>query len=191
MRPPFEPDYPAATRRAMQRWPDVPAVCGWLRLDRRGRWFVRDGEVTHAGALTFLNANYGADAEGRWFVQNGPQRAFVDLDLAPWVLQLGADDRLYTHTGRVVENPWALVPTDEGDLCLAFDLGLGNLLDRDLQAFTARLTPCAGGPGIEHLLLGGTSGLLRFGPCLLEVSPSSALALPGRFGFVRTPEFLP
>ena len=27
--------------RAMTRWPDVPAVYGWLSLDRRGRWLIR------------------------------------------------------------------------------------------------------------------------------------------------------
>ncbi|HMN64893.1 MAG TPA: DUF2946 family protein, partial [Burkholderiaceae bacterium] len=27
---------------AMARWPDVPAVWGWLRLDRRGRWLLVD-----------------------------------------------------------------------------------------------------------------------------------------------------
>ena len=28
-------------RRAIARWPNVPAVYGWLKLDRRGRWSVR------------------------------------------------------------------------------------------------------------------------------------------------------
>jgi len=28
--------------RAMARWPNVPAVYGWLRLGRRGQWFLID-----------------------------------------------------------------------------------------------------------------------------------------------------
>ena len=30
-------------RRAMQRWPNVPHLYGWLRLDRRGRWLITSG----------------------------------------------------------------------------------------------------------------------------------------------------
>ena len=28
--------------QAMRRWPSVPAVFGWLRLDRRGHWLLID-----------------------------------------------------------------------------------------------------------------------------------------------------
>lgn len=187
MKQPYQPDFPDATRRAMDRWPDVPAVHGWLRLDRRGRWFVREGEVTHAGALAFLNANYGADAQGRWFVQNGPQRAFVTLDLAPWILRLGADGALHTHTGVAVEGLQALVPTTDGDLCLAFALGLGSLLDRDLPAFVEQLSPAESGGDVARHLLGETPGQLVFRSQPLEVRPLAAACLPGRFGFVRDP----
>src|SRR5262245_55155172 len=27
--------------RALKRWPNVPALYGWLRLDRRGRWLIQ------------------------------------------------------------------------------------------------------------------------------------------------------
>ena len=187
MKPPFEPDYPEATRRAMARWPDVPAVFGWLRLDRRARWFVRDGEVRHPGALAFLNAHYGADEDGRWFVQNGPQRAFVALDLAPWVLQLAADGSLHTHTGRRVQAPRSLVSTDGGDLCLEFELGLGSVVDRDLTAFLALLAPCEPGQTLDALLSGETQGRVRFGADTLLVTCLAQAELPQRFGFVIEP----
>ena len=187
MKPPFEPDYPEATRRAMARWPDVPAVFGWLRLDRRARWFVRDGEVRHPGALAFLNANYGADEAGRWFVQNGPQRAFVALDLAPWVLQLAADGSLVTHTGRRVEVPTRLVTTDAGNLCLEFELGLGSVLDRDLTAFLALLAPGNPNQRLEALLLGETEGEVRFGESTLAVTCVAEAQLPWRFRFLSDP----
>ena len=88
--------------QAMRRWPQVPAVHGWLRLDRRGRWLLvdrgrpdfdeaRDGagsEITSPPILDFIGRNYGADEAGRWYWQNGPQRVFVDLDLAPLVLRV-------------------------------------------------------------------------------------------------------
>ena len=31
--------------RAMQKWPNVPDVYGWLRLDRRGTWWLKSGLV--------------------------------------------------------------------------------------------------------------------------------------------------
>ena len=187
MTTPFQPVLPEATLRAMARWPDVPAVHGWLRLDRRARWFVRDGEVTHPGALAFLNANYGSDAEGRWFVQNGPQRAFVDLDLAPWVLKLAADGTLYTHAGRPLERIQTLVPTAEGDLCVESELGLGSVLDRDLPAFLEILSARAPGSDVPALLLGETPGVLALGTQTVAVLPMAAGELPARFGYTLSP----
>ena len=39
-----------------------------------------------AAFADFIARNYEADEHGRWFFQNGPQRVFVDLELAPLVL---------------------------------------------------------------------------------------------------------
>jgi hypothetical protein len=85
-------------KAAMAKWPNVPACTGWLALDRRGRFRMRDtacqaagapGEpIQHAALNAFIARNYTADAEGRWFFQNGPQRVFVDLDYAPLVVRL-------------------------------------------------------------------------------------------------------
>src|SRR5690606_35856163 len=83
--------------RAMARWPDVPAAYGWLRLGRRGQWFLidrnmpgfderRHGEGSAIGneqIREFIGRNYQADADGRWYWQNGPQRAYADLEAAP------------------------------------------------------------------------------------------------------------
>src|SRR5690606_13516547 len=80
--------------RAMARWPDVPAVHGWLRLGRRGQWFLIDrnspgfderlhGEGSPIGneqINEFIGRNYQAEADGRWYWQNGPQRVYVDLE---------------------------------------------------------------------------------------------------------------
>ncbi|MCZ7563234.1 MAG: DUF2946 family protein [Burkholderiales bacterium] len=32
----------------MQKWPNVPNVFGWLRLDPRGNWWIRSGARTRA-----------------------------------------------------------------------------------------------------------------------------------------------
>jgi len=137
--------------RAMQRWPDVPAVYGWLRLDRRGRWMlvdrgrpgfdeVRDATgspITSEQIVEFIGRNYQADPQGRWYWQNGPQRVFVDLELAPLILRVlgsGPGARLVAHTGEPVARVDAAWRTADGDLVLATDLGPGAVHDLDLAS---------------------------------------------------------
>src|SRR5690606_31879682 len=83
--------------KAMARWHAVPAVFGWLRLDRRGGWHLVDlnkpgfdeaqdglgSPISSPQILEFIERNYGHDELGRWYWQNGPQRAFVDIEAAP------------------------------------------------------------------------------------------------------------
>ena len=88
-------------RQAMAKWPNVPNCFGWLALDRRGQWRMRNeyaqanklsGEpIRHAALIDFIVRNYAHDDAGRWFFQNGPQRVFVELDYTPWVARLSAD----------------------------------------------------------------------------------------------------
>ena len=60
-------------QRAIAKWPNVPAVFGWLSLDGRGNWAIK-GERVHNKVITdFIGRNYGCDSDGRWFFQNGPQ----------------------------------------------------------------------------------------------------------------------
>src|SRR5690606_16394770 len=101
---------------AMQRWPDVPAVYGWLSLDRRGVWRLHEGGdaggggvggvITNEQIIGFINRNYTRDDLGRWFFQNGPQRVYVRVDGAPYVLRSIGDQAsgLETHTGLAVSH---------------------------------------------------------------------------------------
>lgn len=80
-------------KAALVRWPNVPAVAGWLSLDGRGRWHLHPqgdaaeggpGEsITNTQILAFIERNYEHDDQGRWFFQNGPQRVYVRIDAAP------------------------------------------------------------------------------------------------------------
>lgn len=139
--------------QAMRRWPAVPAMYGWLRLDRRGRWLLidrgrpgfdeaRDGlgsEITSPPILDFLGRNYLADDQGRWFWQNGPQRVFADLELAPLVLRVlgeGTATHLVTHTGFMVDTPTQAWRDPQGNLFLATTMGVGVMHDLDLAQLT-------------------------------------------------------
>ena len=71
--------------RAMARWPNVPAVYGWLALDRRGNWLIKGERITHQSMREFIARNYQPDDAGRWYFQNGPQRVYVTLAYTPLV----------------------------------------------------------------------------------------------------------
>ena len=107
-------------RQAMKKWPQVPSCYGWLGLDRRGDWYLRDARaqavgafqsglqgakgsrLEHAGLKDFIERNYASDERGFWYFQNGPQRVFVELEATPWIVRIGPDFHLCTHDGRAV-----------------------------------------------------------------------------------------
>jgi hypothetical protein len=116
----------------MQRWPNVPALFGWLSLDRRGRWLIKDEFITRPQIIEAINANYGADECGRWYFQNGPQRGYMRLAYAPFVLHVDGET-LKTHTRRVVEHAAQVYLDEEGSLLFATEYGPGVLVDTDLD----------------------------------------------------------
>jgi hypothetical protein len=160
--------------QALQRWPDVPAVHGWLSLDARGRWKLHPnggangvppepGEpIAHPGLNAFINRNYAGDGEGRWFFQNGPQRVYVRLDAAPYVVRLADDGAgLQTHTGQGVSSVLEWLLDDEGHLYMRTPLGPARFEDRDLPALLARLRSGAD-TLLEALEAGATRGTLSY-----------------------------
>src|SRR5258708_21370696 len=136
--------------RSMLKWPDVPAVYGWLSLDRRGNWMIktvagRFERIAHPAVREFIGRNYASDSEGRWYFQNGPQRVFVALDYTPWVYRLAdAGEGILAHTGAVPRALEAVFLDDAGALLLETEIGIGVLLDRDLSAFLERFTHVRG-----------------------------------------------
>lgn len=118
--------------KAMQRWPNVPAVFGWLSLDRRGRWLVKDEVITRPQIIETIDANYGADEYGRWYFQNGPQRGYMRLAYAPFVLHVN-DGILSTHTRQQIEKIAGVYMDEEGSLLFATAHGPGVLIDTDLD----------------------------------------------------------
>jgi hypothetical protein len=139
-------------KAALKKWPSVPACRGWLALDARGDWYMRDDRVQAAGPFPqvkgsrirhdklreFIERNYAADHDGCWFFQNGPQRVYVELEAAPWVWRLGvggAPPTIESHTGLAAqfESAWL---DEHGRLFIATDLGLGlvHTLDIGLAA---------------------------------------------------------
>lgn len=141
---------------AMVKWPNVPACCGWLGLDTRGDWYMRDAaaqaagpfqaachaplvgpakgsRLQHLGLSAFIGRNYAVDETGRWYFQNGPQRVFVELASTPWVWCLDTEGRVHAHTGVAVERVLECVLDEVGRLYLLTNLGFGLVHSLDVQ----------------------------------------------------------
>lgn len=136
-------------RQALVKWPDVPACYGWLGLDARGNWYLRDDQaqalggfnagvlgckgsmLTHRKLIEFIGRNYGPDPKGQWFFQNGPQRVYVELAVTPLVWRLQPDGSVADHR----EQPASVLGTwldDKGCLYLQCDTGFGLLHSQDM-----------------------------------------------------------
>lgn len=164
-------------RQAMAKWPNVPHCHGWLGLDARGRWYLRDAQVQAQGAfphsrgsllaheklLAFIARNYAADAQGRWFFQNGPQRVYVELESAPFVWRVEANGAVTSHNGVETTATHCLVD-EAGHLYLHSEHGLGLVHTLDV-------------PLVAEAIERGT----------WQVKTVRSADLPQRFGFVRSP----
>ncbi|WP_372529222.1 DUF2946 family protein [Piscinibacter sp.] len=136
-------------KAALKKWPNVPHCYGWLALDARGDWYMRDDRTQAAGPFPrvkgsrilheklreFIERNYLSDDAGCWFFQNGPQRVYVELEAAPWVWRVQEVDGVpvvHSHTGRSarVESVWL---DEQGRLFLDTDLGLGLVHTLDME----------------------------------------------------------
>ena len=196
--------------RSMLKWPDVPSVYGWLRLDRRGRWLIRMPDragaaggkgdeprferIVNPAMIEFIGRNYACDAEGRYFFQNGPQRVFVALEYTPWIYSLdGSGQGLVTHTGAQAGAPLAAYFDEQGGLVLVCEGGAGAVLDRDLAALEQRFVDEAGRPLDVEAMIGeldaGRGGMLaaRILGAQVKVGAIRSAELAARFGFVAQP----
>jgi hypothetical protein len=137
----------AIVEAALRKWPHVPHCYGWLALDARGSWYMRDDRVQAAGPfpqikgsriehdklLAFIERNYACDERGAWFFQNGPQRVYVELEAAPFIWRVQAADGwpVLSHTGLPAQilSTWL---DEQGRLFLHTHIGLGLVHTMDM-----------------------------------------------------------
>lgn len=164
-------------KAALAKWPGVPHCFGWLGLDRRGRWYMRDDRtqaagpfpqskgslLTHDKLIGFIARNYLADEHGQWFFQNGPQRVYVELECTPMVWRLLPDGSVCAHTGHAARVQQVL-EDEEGRLYLQTDAGLGLIDSGDMLAAADRIESGEWQP-----------------------EPVRASELPSRYGYVPSP----
>ena len=168
-------------RQAMAKWPNVPDCYGWLGLDARGHWYMRDDRaqalgnfasgqpgargsvLRHDKLIDFIQRNYEPDAQGCWYFQNGPQRVYVELEATPWVWRIDDALKVSSHTGREAQVKHCLLD-EQGRVYLETDLGFGLVHTLD----------------VGHVAQAVETGLWT----PLEVAFES---LPARFGYVLSP----
>lgn len=187
-----------SVKQAMARWPNVPNCYGWLALDRRGQWRMRNeyaqqhglsgDPIRHEALIAFIERNYQHDERGAWYFQNGPQRVFVSLAYAPWIARL--------HQGQLrttSQHAFALraCHADEhGNVLLAGEvegesgdagkLQVALLHDHDLDAFSSACT-------WHGEACGGNLGVFHFDGTDVAIEPIVEDEVPTRYGFVRQP----
>ncbi len=189
--------------RAMAKWPNVPAVFGWLALDRRGQWSIKSAtaavfeRVANTKLIEFIGRNYAHDERGRWYFQNGPQRVYVKLDYAPLVYRIAQAHPLAfeTHTGAACANLQSVCMDEAGNLLLVTEHGPGLLLDRDLPRALEALSYADGHVLDEERLValieadGDTTEVyFNTGAASLPLVRISAEEAPQRFGYVLEPQ---
>jgi len=186
--------------RGMAKWPNVPAVYGWLALDRRGQWLIKGERIANPLVTEFIGRNFARDERGCWYFQNGPQRVFVDLDYTPRVYRVvspeGAPLALETSTGSPVATVNGAWIDETGAALLDTEHSIGAVHDRDLDRLLPHFTGAGGASLTEDALDGLMSRLqqgfevplwLRFLGASVKVEPIRSGTVAQRFGFRARP----
>ena len=181
-------------KQALAKWPNVPDCYGWLGLDARGNWYMRDDRVQAAGPfaggtlqskgsmlkheklIDFIQRNYESDATGCWFFQNGPQKVYVELEATPWIWRIGRDlnpdancgseagFEVTSHDGRAVQVQRCVLD-EQGRVYLVTDIGFGLVHTQDVAL---------------------AADAVEAGVWLPQEMPLNEL--PHRFGYVTSPQ---
>lgn len=187
-------------KQALAKWPNVPHCYGWLALDARGNWRMRDERAQHfnlpgdklsnAALVGFITRNYAADERGCWYFQNGPQRVYVQLEATPYIVRTDPAAGWLLHTGAPLGTPEAALLTDSGALILQRGPVVAQLDDRDFADVLPQLR--MDGAAVEDDVLldwmegrTGEAGALTLDG--LAVERIAAAQLAARYGYVSVP----
>jgi hypothetical protein len=176
-------------KAALAKWPNVPHCYGWLGLDARGNWYMRDDRTQAAGPFSlepgetgaaskgsllrhdklidFIHRNCGADEQGQWFFQNGPQRVYLELEATPHIWRLQPDGQVLAHTGADAGAVQRCLVDELGRLYLVTALGLGLVHTSDMALAADAVERGDWAP-----------------------QDTRSARLPAEFGFVRSPQRL-
>lgn len=83
-------DLPSYNPKESETIEDIPErflVDGYLKLRADGAWLFRGEKIKHRGLQQFLSRQLRRTQEGQYWVVNGPQRALVEIEDAPFLVK--------------------------------------------------------------------------------------------------------
>jgi hypothetical protein len=192
-------------KQAIAKWPNVPHCYGWLALDARGTWRMRDeaaqradapgDKLTNAALVGFINRNYLSDERGCWYFQNGPQRVFVNLEATPFIARTDPQQGLLLQTGQAAGGIEEAFMTEAGAIIVRAGGVPAQVDDRDvaqlLQAMELDGRPVSDDGLMAWLTDGAGKLALRWQGREVALERLAADEAPQRFGFVPRPDQLP
>ncbi|MEH6434966.1 DUF2946 family protein [Massilia sp. DD77] len=188
-------------KQAMAKWPNVPHCYGWLALDARGGWRMRDeaaqrahapgDRLTNPALVGFINRNYLRDERGNWYFQNGPQRVYINLEATPFIARTDPQQGLMLQTGQALAAVDKVFLLDSGALVFQGGEVVAQLDDRDVAQVLA-LLELDGKPASDEAVMawlenGGGELVLPWNGRRIVIERLGAGEAPQRFGYNGTP----
>lgn len=189
-------------KQAMAKWPNVPHCYGWLALDARGAWRMRDeaaqrtrapgDKLTNAALVGFINRNYLHDERGCWYFQNGPQRVYVNLEATPFIARTDPLAGFLLHTGQPLGRVEQAFMTEHGQLIVQGSDIVAQVDDRDVAQLLAEMelngAPVSDQALVGWLELGEGSLTLRYQGNKVGMERIAPKDVACRFRFVAQPQ---
>jgi hypothetical protein len=196
--------------RSLIKWPNVPHCFGWLALDRRGQWRMRDeyaqtnqlpgNVIQHVALNEFISRNYAHDSLGRYFFQNGPQRVFITLDVTPWIARIIPSEsgpQLSTQCGTKIK-PHSALSDEKGNIYIAGSIPQSLPDQIDGTVFTQTESLSIALLHDHDLDLFSDQSQIKEDACSfrgswqwdgkdLPIEPIHSAELAGRFHFIKAP----
>ena len=196
--------------RSLIKWPNVPHCFGWLALDRRGQWRMRDeyaqtnqlpgNVIQHVALNEFISRNYAHDSLGRYFFQNGPQRVFITLDATPWIARMipgESGPQLSTQCGTEIK-PHGALSDEKGNIYITGSIPQSLSDQIDSTVFTQTESLSIALLHDHDLDLFSDQSQVEEDACSfrgswqwdgkdLPIEPIHSAELAGRFHFIKAP----
>jgi hypothetical protein len=188
-------------KQAMAKWPNVPHCYGWLALDARGAWRMRDeaaqranapgDKLTSAALVGFINRNYARDERGCWYFQNGPQRVYVNLEATPFIARTDPAQGLVLQTGQALASLDAAFLTACGAAIVHGGDVVAQLDDRDVGEWVGAME-LDGRPASDEALMAWLEGgagelVVSYRGKRVPVQRIAGADLPERFSYTQVP----
>jgi hypothetical protein len=188
-------------KQSLTKWPNVPHCYGWLALDARGAFRMRDeaaqaanhpGDIIrHESLLAFIYRNYDCDTRGAWYFQNGPQRVYVELEATPFIARTDPELGFVLHDRIPVREIDQIYMTDAGQLIIQSRQKIAMLDPSDLAHCLAMLYvedhAIADDDLLTWLSAPNQPLQIKLGQLLKSVEWIDSNQLQKRFGFITHP----